>query len=120
MNQPTVYRVQDNEGRGPWRPGFSRVWVENRADHMLLVPCFRQFNMNHLRKDRHVGCGCRTMEQLRRWFTVSEYERLRGLGYQAVLMAVNKIVFESDIQCVFERKKALAVDFEPIELYEPT
>lgn len=117
MNLQTVYRVQDREGRGPWRPGFSRVWVEDRDDHMNLVACFRQFNMNHLRKDRHIGCGCRTMEQLRRWFTASEFEKLRGFGYQAVRMAANKIVFESNIQCVFERKKPLAMDFEPVELW---
>lgn len=23
-----VYRTQDSEGRGPWRPGFSRVWCD--------------------------------------------------------------------------------------------
>jgi len=22
-----ILRVQDSDGRGPWRPGFSRLWV---------------------------------------------------------------------------------------------
>lgn len=28
-----IYRVQDADGRGPFKPGFSRKWVIDRDDH---------------------------------------------------------------------------------------
>ena len=33
-----VYRIQDNEGRGPWKPGFSSQWVIEREDLENLLP----------------------------------------------------------------------------------
>ena len=41
---PTVYRVQDADGRGPFKPGFSHQWVEERADHENLLPWFNILN----------------------------------------------------------------------------
>jgi len=43
MQELFVYRVQDKEGRGPWRPGFSQIWVETRLDHMFLPPWYVEF-----------------------------------------------------------------------------
>lgn len=65
----------------------------------------------------HMGCGCRTLEQLRRWFSPSEYAKLVGYGYRAVKMQAGRILAESEIQCVFERAKPLREDIEPVELY---
>ena len=115
-----VYRIQDAEGRGPWKPGFSQFWVEDRDDHDLLRPWYEQFG----RVDRkaivgmHIGCGCQTVEQLRRWFTPTEYARLVRYGYKAVRMNVGRILGESDIQCVFERSIPLARDVHEFDLYE--
>src|SRR5207247_592614 len=95
-----VFRVQDKDGRGPWKPGFSHRWVEDREDHDKLVPWYTEFG----RVDRRaiygmaVGSGCRTLEQLRRWFTPSEYRTLRRLGYQAVRLKAGRILAESEIQ----------------------
>jgi hypothetical protein len=66
------------------------------------------------------GCGCRTLDQLRRWFTKSEYATLIEFGYHAVKMDAGRILAESDIQCVFERAKPLNQGWEPIELYPVT
>jgi len=66
-----------------------------------------------------LGCGCRTLEQLRRWFTPTEYATLRRFGYCAVKMEAGRILAESDIQCVFERAKPLREGVEPVELYPP-
>ena len=38
-----IYRVQDAQGRGPWKPGFSHRWVEDRPDHYNLPPWFVEF-----------------------------------------------------------------------------
>lgn len=115
----TVYRVQDKDGRGPWKPGFSQMWIEERADHDNLPPWFLQFG----RVERfaiagmYVGCGCRTVEQLKRWFLPSEFETLKRHGYRAVKLKVGRILAASDIQCVFECAKPLQKIAEPFELY---
>ena len=116
-----IYRVQDKEGRGPWRPGFSHKWVEDREDHDNLVPWLYEFG----RVDQTaiygmaIGCGCLTLEQLRRWFTESEYRKLQRYGYHAVRIKVGRVLAASDIQCVFERAKPLRYDVERVELYSP-
>ena len=118
MNE-TIYRVQDKYGRGPWKPGFSHRWVEDRDDHDNLHPWPAEFP-NALKRalpGMSVGCGCRTIEQLRRWFTASEYATLRSLGYRAVSLRVRRIIGESATQCLFERPGLLGDDIQPIELY---
>ena len=120
MDALVVLRIQDADGRGPWQPGFSRRWVEDRPDHENLPPWFVEFG----RVDKlalvgeHVGSGCRTLEQLRRWFTPTEYATLRRFGYRAVRMAAGRLLAESDKQCVFGRARPLREDVEPVELYE--
>lgn len=115
----TIYRVQDKEGRGPWRLGFSDKWVEYRDDHENLLPWMAEFGrVDRMRAaNRCIGCGCRTLEQLRRWFTPSEYATLRRFGYAAVSMAIGRVLAESDTQLVFERALPLREGVEPIELY---
>lgn len=117
-----VYRVQDAEGRGPWRPGFSRLWVRDRADHDNLRPWVEQFGVGIILRDgwpfgRHFGCGCRTLEQLRRWFTREEYDTLRAYGYSAVQLMADRVLAESDIQLVFQRSRPLRAAVEPVDLY---
>lgn len=116
----TIVRIQDREGRGPFKPGFSSSWVIDRDDHDILVPWYHQFG----RVDRtkgiagmYHGCGCRTVEQLRRWFIKPEYRRLRQFGYMAVEMEVGRILAESEIQLVFERAIPLHEKVKPIPLY---
>jgi hypothetical protein len=114
-----VFRVQDKDGRGPWKPGFSHKWVEDRPDHDNLPPWFVEFG----RVDRLVlygetcGCGCRTLDQLRRWFTKSEWRKLKKYGYRAVKIEIGRMLAQSDIQCVFARIKPLREDVEAVELW---
>lgn len=117
--QHAIYRIQDKEGRGPWRPGFSHLWVESRDDHNNLVPWYVEFgNIDNLLETKYIyGCGCKTIDQLKRWFTKTEYEKLKNYGYEAVKIKINKIVVESDIQCVFARKKALNKSAVMFKLY---
>ena len=114
-----IVRIQDRDGRGPWKPGFSRVWVEDRPDHDLLVPWYQQFGWVQSKciVGMYMGCGCRTVEQLRRWFTPTEYSRLLTHGYRAVRLDVGRILAESDIQLVFELARPLREAARPFDLY---
>lgn len=119
-----VYRVQDAEGRGPFRPGFSHWWVEERPDHDNLVPWMQQFGHDAIPRTgwpfgKHFGCACRTLGQLRRWFTASEYTTLQRFGFQAVSMEADRVLHESEIQLLFQRAKPLRADVSPVDLYGP-
>jgi hypothetical protein len=117
-----VYRVQDTEGRGPFRPGFSHWWVEERPDHDNLVPWMQQFGHDAISRTgwpfgKHFGCACSTLDQLRRWFTESEYATLQRFGFQAVSMEVACVLRESEIQLLFQRAKPLREDASHVDLY---
>jgi hypothetical protein len=115
----TIFRVQDQDGRGPWKPGFSHKWVITRPDHDNLLPWPIEFGdilKNFLPAENH-GCGCRTIKQLRRWFTHREYKTLKKFNYHAVSIDVDRIIAESNIQLVFGRIKNLNEDIKIIKLY---
>lgn len=123
MSNPLIiYGVQDADGRGPWKPGFSHVWIEDRADLMNLPPWYFEFGRVDMgrRAGEHLGSGCRTLDQLRRWFTLGEYISLLSYGYRCVALRVDRILAGSDIQVVFVRSKPLAVDAIEVNLYGPT
>jgi hypothetical protein len=56
------------------------------------------------------GSACRTVEQLGRWFTATEQERLRRYGYSIVIMTVDRVLAESTNQVVFARRVPLSQD----------
>lgn len=113
-----VYRVQDKHGRGPWKPGFSAQWVEVREDHDNLPPWFQEFGRVDLRTIRGmtIGSACMTIEQLRRWFTPSEYRKLCDFGYRAVTMEAF-VVAKSSVQCFVQRPEPFNEGCKLIELY---
>lgn len=91
-----------------------------RPDHENLHPVFVEFGWEVHRRalvGMRVGCGCRSLSQLRRWFTQREYRTLLRFGYTAVRMDVGRILAESATQCVFERVDPLHVGVEEVDLY---
>jgi len=116
-----VYRVQDAFGRGPWKPGFSSQWTEDRepSEYLVLKPIQDEFPTLslRLRHDRFYGVGCKSLEQLRRWITKSEYQKLVEFGYQCVSIDADKVVAQSEVQLVFERSKPLSNGCKPARLY---
>jgi len=119
--RPLVYRVQDRHGRGPWKPGFSESWVEDRTD--AEFDAIDPFPMNVLRaqvrraRGMHVGHACLSLDQLRLWFTPGEYRKLLGHGYRAVRIPVDTILVESPSQCLFARRKPMRVGALPVAIY---
>lgn len=121
----TIYRIQDAAGRGPFKPGFTDSWLEDRsdADYRKLKPSFVEFpgilgTMHMLSANYFCGAGCLSLDQLRLWFRPNEYGRLRRFGYHAVEMDVDRIIAQSDIQCVFARHRALRKGIKVVKLYE--
>lgn len=94
-------------------------WIEDRPDHDNLHPTYVQFGQVEAMVTRgfYCGCGCRTIKQLQRWFTRFEYATLRRLGYHSVAMWASRIVAESSIQLVFERKSQLNIGAIPFDLW---
>lgn len=87
----TLYRIQDAQGRGPWRPGFSMKWIDPNKDDSLCPPMMADFPKWRAAIDRaalqglcHFGCCVRGMAGVHRWFTPDELGRLRGFGYNLV------------------------------------
>lgn len=113
-----IYRVQDEKGRGPWRPGFSHLWVE--PDREIPAPFYVEFpdiDLAEAQQKGNLGCGCASLEQLKKWFSEDEYNRLLLLGYKAVRMKADSVVRESENQVVFIRQQALRKNVVRVHLY---
>jgi hypothetical protein len=111
-DRPVVFRVQDDDGRGPWRPGFSHHWIDDDAPvgrlaetvmHLLPIQALQM-----LPRDRNYGCACRSKAALLEWFTPVERERLQRFGYRIVRLRVDEVLAESRYQVFFARYRPLA------------
>lgn len=120
MNTNIIYRIQDADGRGPYKPGMSIKWCDKddghyKADFTNLPPFMDEFGPSILDELNVIisvsggacGCGFRSMEQLNNWFTPTELERLKELGYRIVKIEAKKIIRSSDKQTVFWCDKPL-------------
>ena len=52
-----IYRIQDAEGRGPYRPGFSNKWLDENPRALGLLPWFEEFGTQILRGTENVAKG---------------------------------------------------------------
>jgi hypothetical protein len=106
-----VYRIQDSDGRGPYRPELgSQQWKDaghDKRNPPFYVECGFEC-IDTRRPGEHMGCAFRTIEQAQRWFSADEYMRLRVLGYRFVRLAVDRIAAESPTQLVVARKRPFA------------
>ena len=127
----TLYRVQHRvDGRGPFRKDFSRVWIDpdpNMKDIAKLPPLdedpglppvdwiVQRFHAA-VRAGYHCGCGCRTLNKIREWFTRTELKTLGKLGYHTVATRAI-VVAESDHQIAFVRPWPLAMRIRVVDPY---
>ncbi len=114
---PIIYRIQDKDGRGPFKPGLSIFWADHDKNAEILPPWYLEFPDLVFESGYHYGVGCETREQLQRWFTKNEYEKLLMLGYHSVMIDACEIVASSDIQCVFRKREKLNVGATEFHLY---
>jgi hypothetical protein len=108
-----VYRFQDREGRGPFRPGMSARWRSDLDCGENLPPYFMEMGItpsqaSHLfTRGWYGGIGCESRAQLNRWFSRSEQRRLTLLGYRLVEFKPDRIIARTPTQVVFEHRTPL-------------
>jgi hypothetical protein len=101
-----VYRIQDKDGRGPFKPGFSHMWVDEEGPcHPSCMEDFGWDFANLIPKGHAAGCAFRTMEQLNKWFSETELTKLELLGYRIAELEIEKVLAESPTQLLVCRKE---------------
>lgn len=109
----TIFRFQDDEGRGPFKPGVTDRWlVEHEGKPVGLI---QQIGLHELRKlvvafstmfphrEFHYGFGCRSIDGLYRWFTAEERRKMASLGYHLVTMIADHAVAGNRDEIMFAR-----------------
>lgn len=101
-----IYRVQDREGRGPWRPGFSGSWSVGDLAQALptaweeVPDLAARIAAAKARGLAHVGCAVRGAAGLREWFSRADLVRLRDLGFAVVCSDGCEVLAETRHQVV--------------------
>lgn len=62
-------------------------------------------------------CACKSLKQLKRWFTRREYGTLLKHGYKAYMVEVTAIVAESETQVLFSFDEPYVARCREIRLY---
>lgn len=97
------YRVQDRDGRGPFKPGMPDCWRD--PDGSDFPPVHAEFGLawrEEIPTGWHCGCAFRTIEQARAWFSPWECEKLDALGYKFVRVH-GRALRESRFQSIIVR-----------------
>jgi hypothetical protein len=103
-----VYRIQDRDGRGPYRPGFSHKWSD--AEGPILPTIFEDFGPNLTRlfaRPGHYGCAFLQLDQARTWFSKREAAKLAALGFSLVEISDAEIVASAPRQVLIRRDRPL-------------
>lgn len=109
-----VYRIQDADGRGPWRPGFSVKWIDPDFGPGVedMPPYFVEFGADLLKRrgriGEYYGCAVRKPQDLRRWVSAIERTKLAGFGFNVVSIKPSRIIAESKNQLVFASRIPLS------------
>ena len=106
---PLVYRVQDRDGRGPWRPGLSHKWIDDTAPAGRLTETVMDLMsiaaLRALPRTMHYGSACRSRAALFEWFTPIECTRLATLGFYPVQLRADIVLVESPWQLLIGRSR---------------
>lgn len=108
-----VYRIQNDVGRGPFRPGFSHQWADaSFTGGCIAHPTWMEEFGEHLitkrgRVGEHFGSAVRTLDKLCEWFSPTERAKLAAFGFQCVMLDIDRVLAESKCQLVFARKLPL-------------
>lgn len=109
-----LLRMQDVNGRGPWKPGFSDKWVDDARD-FSLPPLQEDFGFDlkpmvdaAFQRGLHIGTAVRGADKFNQWFTPGERVKLAMLGYQIVDASECEVLGETNWQVVIGSKAPLA------------
>jgi hypothetical protein len=107
-----LLRVQDLEGRGPYRPGLSKFWADPQGP--ALMPWWVELGLGMYEAFARIpegmfgGSAFRTAEQYDTWFSAAERAKLDAIGFYLVRFRPDKIVFETPTQVVFAQNYPLS------------
>lgn len=109
-----LLRMQDAAGRGPWKPGFSKKWVDDTR-RFDLPPLQEDFGIDFkpmvdaaFRRGLHLGCAVRGIDKFNEWFTASERVKLAMFGYRIVDASACEVLGETNWQVVFGSEQPLS------------
>jgi hypothetical protein len=112
-----VYRIQDYQGRGPFNPGFSNKWVDENKAYQPDAPISELLKIKRIAdKGLILAFACKSIDDLRKWISRSEYSKLKRMGYFAYSIDVDTI-WELDNQIICGRKRPYRKGCHVIELY---
>jgi len=107
-----VYRIQDCNGRGPFKPGSTWYDIDFAPGVKPLPTWMEEFGPDVIYKlgqaHEHFGTGVRSLDKLRWWFSLPEMRKLNALGYNIVRMKISRVLGESENQVLFARRKKLS------------
>lgn len=63
--------------------------------------------VRQIRRGERAGHGFRSLEQMQRWFTTEEQQRLAGLDYHLVDLDIDRVLAEATSQVLFTRRRPL-------------
>ncbi len=110
-----MFRVQDSEGRGPFRPGLPRLWVDETSDKKQPPSIIEEFPLDifetHGRPGEHFATAVRTLDALCEWFLPSEMRTLAMLGFRVAEFRDARVIGESPHQLVVARSRPFAEGF---------
>ncbi len=102
----TVYRVQNENGKGPYRVGLSGVSAELydalRTHQKPTHPRPRYDGCNFMLKENML-CGFESMESLRTWFNKHELKLMRQSGFEIHTLYNVEIVATLSRQVIFTK-----------------
>lgn len=114
MGEEMFLRVQDKDGRGPFKPGFSGNWRDPVGrDFPSVMEEFGLGWRDEIPCGWHCGCAFRKLDQVRDWFSAHECERLKVFGYRLVNIA-GKVLRESAHQAIIIRAHPLRWKATPV------
>ena len=112
-----IYRIQDRDGRGPFKPGFSKEWCDDNftGGRIALPTWMEEFGPDAIDRlahqdERYFGSAVRTMKQLAAWFSPTECQRLADFGYQVAAIQGGRIMAESKYQLLIARHTSFATN----------
>lgn len=110
-----LYRIQDENGRGPWRPGYSHKWVSddrNAPDFLPPIyeelPSFKRVVTLAHSMGYHVGVAVHGWTSFSAWFLPDELERLRADGFNVVQCDNVRVFAETPNQILIGSKAPLS------------
>jgi hypothetical protein len=119
-NKTTVYRIQDAQGRGLFKPGMSEKWLDKDRTFLPEAPVKELMRISRQAgSEFHLAFACLSLEDLRKWVSKTEYARLQKLCYYACSLEVEKF-HPLEYQVIAGRKRPYRKGAKLINLYPET